>query len=46
VKDVPVLGTHLAAKADYLVTGDKDLLALAERYLIVTPADFWQRHGS
>jgi putative PIN family toxin of toxin-antitoxin system len=45
VKDVPVLGTLLAAKADYLVTGDKDLLALAERYPIVTPADFWQRHG-
>ena len=45
VKDVPVLGTLLAAKADYLVTGDKDLLALAERYPIVSPADFWQRHG-
>jgi uncharacterized protein len=45
VKDVPVLGTLLAAKADYLVTGDKDLLALAERHPIVSPADFWQRHG-
>ena len=43
--DVPVLGTFLAAKADYLVTGDNDLLALAERYPIVSPADFWRRHG-
>jgi predicted nucleic acid-binding protein len=35
----------LAAKAQYLVTGDKDLLALADRYPIVTPTDFWARHG-
>jgi predicted nucleic acid-binding protein len=42
---VPVLGTLLAAKADYLVTGDKDLLVLGNRYPIVSPADFWQRHG-
>jgi putative PIN family toxin of toxin-antitoxin system len=45
-KDVPVLGTLLAAKADYLITGDDDLLALAERYSIVTPAEFWKKHGS
>jgi putative PIN family toxin of toxin-antitoxin system len=44
--DGPVLGTLLAARADYLVTGDKDLLALAGRYPIVTPAAFWERHGS
>ena len=44
--DVPVLGTLLASKADYLITGDDDLLALAERYSIVTPADFWRKHGS
>jgi putative PIN family toxin of toxin-antitoxin system len=43
--DGPVLGTLLAARADYLVTGDKDLLALAGRYPIVTPAVFWERHG-
>jgi putative PIN family toxin of toxin-antitoxin system len=43
--DQPVLGTLLAAKADYLITGDKDLLALAGRYPIVTPAVFWERHG-
>jgi uncharacterized protein len=45
-KDVPVLGTLLAAKADYLITGDDDLLALAGTYSIVTPAEFWRKHGS
>ncbi|HHK4245179.1 TPA: putative toxin-antitoxin system toxin component, PIN family [Pseudomonas aeruginosa] len=43
--DQPVLLTLLAAQADYLITGDKDLLALANRYPIVTPAEFWTRHG-
>jgi len=43
--DRPVLGTFLAANANYLVTGDKDLLALSKRYSIITPADFWQLHG-
>jgi putative PIN family toxin of toxin-antitoxin system len=43
--DQQVLGTLLASKADYLITGDKDLLALAEKYPIVTPATFWERHG-
>lgn len=43
--DLPVLGTLLAAEAQYLITGDKDLLALASRYPIVTPAQFWARHG-
>jgi uncharacterized protein len=43
--DGPVLATLLASKADYLITGDKDLLALAEKYPIVTPAEFWARHG-
>lgn len=28
--DLPVLGTALAGRADFLVTGDKDLLALGE----------------
>ena len=47
--DQPVLGTLLAAmesaSVDYLVTGDKDLLALAGRFPIVTPAAFWAAHG-
>ena len=39
--DIPVLGTLLASKADYLITGDRDLLAPAERYpAIISPADF------
>lgn len=49
VDDLPVLGTLVAAAqaggVDYLITGDKDLLALADRYPILTPADFWARHG-
>ena len=44
--DLPILGTLVAAQADYLVTGDKDLLALAGKYPIVTPATFWERHGT
>jgi uncharacterized protein len=43
--DQPVLGTLLASKANYLVTGDKDLLALSDRHPIITPAEFWQLHG-
>lgn len=49
INDQPVLGTLLAAiktsGADYLVAGDKDLLAMAERYPIVTPAKFWTTHA-
>ena len=43
--DQPVLLTLLAARADYLITGDKDLLALGARYPVVTPAEFWGKHG-
>ncbi len=43
--DAPVLQTLQAAQADYLITGDKDLLALAGKYSILTPAEFWERHG-
>lgn len=47
--DQPVLGTLLAASqttgADYLITGDKDLLVLGERYPIITPAQFWTTHA-
>lgn len=44
--DRPILGTLLASGANYLITGDKDLLALAAKYPILTPAAFWERHGS
>lgn len=47
--DGPVLGSLMAALAvadvDYLITGDKDLLQLADRYPIVDPATFWAKHG-
>ena len=43
--DQPILGTLLSSRADYLITGDKHLLALAEQHPILTPAAFWQRHG-
>ncbi len=43
--DQPVLATFTTAQADYLITGDKDLLALSDKYPIVTPAEFWARHG-
>jgi putative PIN family toxin of toxin-antitoxin system len=43
--DQLILGTLQASNADYLITGDKDLLALGDRYPIVTPAAFWERHG-
>ncbi len=48
--DLPVLGTLLAALkrsgADYLITGDKDLLALSAEYPIIAPATFWGKHGA
>ena len=47
--DLPVLGTLLAALrlglAQTLVTGDKALLALRDRFSIRTPAEFWAEHG-
>ena len=47
--DQPILATLLNAQraggADYLITGDKDLLALADRFAIITPAAFWAAHG-
>jgi putative PIN family toxin of toxin-antitoxin system len=38
--DAPILATLVAAKADVLISGDDDLLALRERYAIQTPAEF------
>jgi len=47
--DLPVLGTLLAALrlglAQTLVTGDKALLTLRDRYPVCTPAEFWAEHG-
>jgi len=44
--DEPVLAALQASGATYLITGDKDLLAMAEHYPIMTPSAFWQRHGA
>jgi putative PIN family toxin of toxin-antitoxin system len=41
--DDAILATLVVAKADWLVTGDAALLALAHRYPIVTPAAFVKR---
>lgn len=47
--DQPVLGTLIAAlhgaQAEVLITGDRALLALSDRYPIRTPAEFWAAHG-
>lgn len=41
--DVPVLALLIGSGADYLITGDKDLLALAASYPILPPAEFEAR---
>lgn len=41
--DIPVLATLIASGADVLVTGDRDLLALRDKYPIETPAEFVRR---
>ncbi len=41
--DLPVLALLIGSRADHLVTGDKDLLALADSYPILKPADFMDR---
>ena len=47
--DLPVLATLIEAiqnaSVSYLVSGDKDLLALANEYPVVSPAEFCVRHG-
>lgn len=47
--DRPVLGTLARAlsegRAEALVTGDGDLLALQASWPILTPAAFWAAHG-
>ena len=49
IDDLPVLGTLVAAlergQAECLVTGDKDLLELSERYPIMSVALFCERYG-
>jgi putative PIN family toxin of toxin-antitoxin system len=40
VKDRPILATLIVSHADYLVTGDQDLLTLHQKYPIITPQKF------
>jgi len=42
--DQPILALLRVSQAQYLITGDRDLLALNKKYPILTPADFWTRH--
>ena len=41
--DAPILATLIAAGADALVSGDRDLLDLRGKYPIQTPAEFVRR---
>ncbi len=41
--DIPVLATLIASEADILVTVDRDLLALRDKYPVETPAEFVRR---
>ena len=43
--DLPILALAIACGADWLITGDKDLLALAGQFRILTPAEFCARHA-
>jgi putative PIN family toxin of toxin-antitoxin system len=45
INDQPVLAGLKVSGADYLISGDKDLLALADAYPIVSPSAFWTAHG-
>jgi len=40
---ISVVATLIASGADLLVTGDRDLLVLREKYPIETPAEFVRR---
>lgn len=40
MNDAPILETLITSKADYLITGDRDLLVLSNQYPIITPAAF------
>ncbi len=41
--DSPILASLIAGNADYLVSGDNDLIALREQYPVETPAEFARR---
>jgi putative PIN family toxin of toxin-antitoxin system len=41
--DASVLATLIHSEAEAMITGDNDLLALADRYPIISPAEFVRR---
>ena len=43
--DIPILGTAVAGRAEFLITVDKDLLSLGtyKGIDIIKPAEFWRR---
>jgi putative PIN family toxin of toxin-antitoxin system len=45
-EDIPVLGTCLSGGAEYLISGDKDLLVLKQfrNIKILTPREFYELH--
>ena len=43
--DEPVLATLIVSGAEAMVTGDKDLLALSNRFAILSPAEFCARYA-
>lgn len=43
--DLPILALLMGSGADQLLTGGKDLLALADTHPILTPAEFVDRFG-
>lgn len=43
-RDDIVLATHLASGADFLLTGDDDLLSLRPAYSILTAREFYHQH--
>ena len=43
-RDDMVLATYLASRADYLLTGDDDLLALRPDHTILTAREFYDQH--
>ena len=43
-RDDIVLATYLASRADYLLTGDADLLALRTDHAILTAREFYDQH--
>jgi putative PIN family toxin of toxin-antitoxin system len=46
--DLPIVGTAVASRADVIITGDKDLLALIpfRGTSIIRPGEFWKFTGA